>query len=133
MGKPERDIHAALEIDQLHGNVALVVVHGDDEIEFAAQGANEDGVGRVRAGAIDAEGARFLDGGRDDFGVLPAEEAMLAGMGIEAADRDARRAAAHPKQRIVAELDGANDVRAVETAGLLKRNVRADVDRCQLL
>ena len=113
--------------------MALVVIHGHDEIEFAAQGADKDGVGRVRAGAIDAERASFCDGGSDDFGVLPAEEAVLAGMRIEAANGDARRAAAHPVQRVVAELDGANDARAVEMAGLLERNMRADVNGCQLL
>ena len=51
-GQAERNIHAAGEVDELHGNVALVVIHGDDEIEFAAQGADKDGVGRVRAGAV---------------------------------------------------------------------------------
>ena len=85
------------------------------------------------AGAIDAEGASFLDGGSDDFEILPAEEAVLAGVRIETAYGNARRAATHPCERVVAKLDGADDARAVETAGLLERNMRADVDGGELL
>ena len=96
MGRPSETLTPPSKVDELHGNVALVVIHGHDEIELAAQGANEDGVGRVRAGAVDAERARFFNGGSDDVGILRAEEAVLAGVRIEAADGDARRAAAHP-------------------------------------
>jgi hypothetical protein len=69
--------------------------------------------GEWGAGAIDAEDAGFSNRGNDDFSVLPPKKAVFASVRVEAADRDARRAAAHPKQRIVAELDGANDVRPV--------------------
>jgi hypothetical protein len=68
----------------------------------------------------------------DDGGILRTEESVLAGMGIEAADGDAGSAAAHPQKRVVAQSDGLDDARAVELAGLLEGNVRADVDGCQL-
>ena len=54
-------------------------------------------------------------------------------MRIEAADGDARGAAAHPHESIVAEPNGLNDARVIEAAGLLEGNMRADVDGCQLL
>ena len=120
MGRPSETFTPPVEVYELHGNVALVVVHGDDEIEFAAQGADKDGVGRMRAGTVDAQRARLLDGGGDDGGILRAEESMLAGMRIEAADGDARGAAAHPQERVVAEPDGLDDTRAI-VAGRLAR------------
>src|SRR5258706_639607 len=42
----QRDIYRAFEIDQLHGNVSLIVVHGDHEVECAARRLQEDGIGR---------------------------------------------------------------------------------------
>ena len=94
-GDAEGDVDGGLEVDELHGDVALVVIHGDDEIEFAAQAADEDGVGGVGAGAVDAQLAGLFDGGGDDGGVLGAEEVVLAGVGIEAADGDAGWALQH--------------------------------------
>ena len=77
--------------------------------------------------------AGFFDRGGDDFGVLPAEEVVLAGVRVEAADADARRAAEHEAHGFGAELDGADDAAAVEVAGLLERDVRGDVDGGELL
>ena len=59
-GDAERDIDGALEVDELHRDVALVVIHRDDEVEFTADAAEKDGVRRVRAGAVAAEFGALL-------------------------------------------------------------------------
>ncbi len=128
----ERDVDPAVEIQELHGNVALIVIHGDDEIERPADSADENGVGRMRAGAIDAQCARFFNRGSDDVAILPAEEPVLAGVRIESADCDTRSAAPHPAHGVIAKLDGADDARAVEVACLLEWNMRGDVNCSQL-
>ena len=45
MGMPSETLTPPSKVEELHGNVALVVIHGDDQIEFAAQGADKDRVG----------------------------------------------------------------------------------------
>ena len=44
-GDTKRDVHRPLKVDELHRDVALVVVHGDDEVELFADASNEDRVG----------------------------------------------------------------------------------------
>ena len=87
----QRNVHRLLEVDGFHGNVALVVVLRDDQIELSAQGANKDGVGRQRAAAVDAQRARLLDGRSDHVQFLAPEEPVLSGVRIQGADADARR------------------------------------------
>src|SRR6185437_5910476 len=128
----ERDVYRAMEVDQLHRDVALVVIHRDDEVELAAYAADKDGVRRVGAGAVEALCARFVDGGRDDLGVLSSEEVVLSGVRVQAGDRDARCAAEHEGEGIRAKLDGAHDARAVELTGFLEGDVRGDVYGGQL-
>ncbi len=60
-GNAEGHVHGGLEVEELHGDVALVVIHGDDEIVRAVGGAEEDGVGRDGAFAVDAAGAAGFD------------------------------------------------------------------------
>ena len=95
---PESPVHffarlVVLEAQRLDGDVPLVVIHGDDDIKLAAAGAREQRVGGQRAGDAQALGARCLDGGHDRVLLLVAEEALLAGVRVEAGHRDARRAA----------------------------------------
>ena len=71
--------------------------------------------------------AGLFDGGRDDGGVLAAEEVVLAGVGVEAADGDAGWALQHELQGSVAEFDGADDALLVEFAGLFEGDVGGDV------
>ena len=60
----ERDVYRAFEIDQLHGNVALIVIHRDHQVIGAAHCLQEDGVGRMRPATGNSLGARGLDGGQ---------------------------------------------------------------------
>ena len=66
-------------------------MHDDRVVALAVHGLEEHGVGRVRAGGIDARRPRGLDRRGDVLGVLVAEQPVLAGVRVEAADRDPRR------------------------------------------
>jgi len=63
------------------------VIHGDDESNSPRR-ARTKWYRASGAGAANAQRARLLDGGSDDGGILRAEDSMLAGVGIEAADRE---------------------------------------------
>src|SRR6185312_7743741 len=117
-GNTKGNIDGGFEVDKLHGNVALVVIHGDDQIELAPQASYEDGVGGVRAGDVDAQRAGFGHRRSDELGVLRAKDAVLAGVGVESADADAGWTLPHPPESLVAKLDGANDAVLVEVAGV---------------
>src|ERR1035437_2446959 len=86
----ERDVHGFFEVDQFHRDVALIVVHGDDQVKGAANRLQENRVGSVRPAAGNALGARGSDRWDDDSLFLVAEKAMLAGVRVQAADGDAR-------------------------------------------
>ena len=57
-GQAQRDVHGLVEVEELHGDEALIVVERDDGVERAARGLAEDDVGHVRAGdgGVDARG-----------------------------------------------------------------------------
>ena len=127
-GDAERDVDGALEVDELHGDVALVVIHRDDKIKLTAKSAHKDGVRASAAGAVDAATLRFVDGGSDDLGILVPEEVVFAGVGIQAADGDARCMLEHQAHRLGAEFDGAHDALLLDFARLLERDVSGDMD-----
>ena len=102
----ERDVHRGVESDQLHGNVPLIVILGDDEVEGAAVGAVKNGVWRDRAVHVDTFRAGLRDGGRDLRLVLVTEQAVLAAMRIDAGDRDARPLQAKAAEMRMADADG---------------------------
>src|SRR4029078_12614825 len=54
--QPERDVDRLPEGDELHRYEPLVVVTGDDDVEVAAAGADENGVAGKRP--LDVQGAR---------------------------------------------------------------------------
>jgi hypothetical protein len=49
----ERDVDGTFEVDQLHRDVALIVVHGDHQVVGAPYREQEDCVRGMRAAAID--------------------------------------------------------------------------------
>src|ERR1700733_6106507 len=113
-GKTERDVHAAQrlpaagllvdgEAEQLHRNVALVVIHGDHGVELLRAQRYKDSVAGHRAVHIVSLFAEALDRRLDDIDVLPSEQAAFAAMRIERRDGDA--AARNPKrlERLVGE------------------------------
>ena len=86
----EGHIHAGVEGEELHRSVTLVVVHANDRvITPTVHGLEEHGVGRMRARHVEP----FVDGGFNGRGdavdVFVAEQAVFAGVGVEAAHRDA--------------------------------------------
>ena len=92
-GQAERHVDRAAEGEQLHRNQSLVVVAGNDGVEFAARGASEDRVAGKRAVDDGATRARAcLDGRPQDVGLFRSEKAFLAGVRVEA--RRARAAGA---------------------------------------
>src|SRR3972149_5330431 len=68
-----------LEAERLHGDVPLVVVHRDDDVELAAARAGEHGVRGRGAGDVEPRRPRRRDRRRDRGLLLVAEEAVLAG------------------------------------------------------
>ena len=64
---------AAVEADELHGDLALVVVHRQHGIELALIGAHENGVGRVRAIGVDAFALGLLNRGLNDLDFFTAK------------------------------------------------------------
>ena len=77
------------EAERLHGDMALVVVHRDHDVELAAARAREQRVGGQGTVHVEALAPRRLDGRRDLALLLVAEEPVLAGVRIEPAHRDA--------------------------------------------
>lgn len=132
-GDAERHINRGLEVEQLHGNVSLVVVHGHDQIMRAACGAEEDGVRGDGTFAVDAAGAAGFDCGLNELTVFGAEESVLACVGIEAADGDAGMRFAEEFHGLVAKLDGADDAVGVEITSFAQCDVSRDMDDAEVL
>ena len=82
---------AAVEAHQLHGDLTLVVVHGENGIEVAVLGPQEHRVRRERPLDREPLGSGLLDRRLDDVDLLATEIAAVARMRVEARDRDARR------------------------------------------
>ena len=126
----EGDVDAGFEAEDFDGGVALVVVHGDDDVEITAGGQIKKRVGGE--GALD-EPAFLLAGlnGGLDFGgfFAAAEEAVLAGVGIDAADADAGVGDAGVFEGEVGAGDGAFDEGGVDAVdGVEQADVGGDVD-----
>ena len=109
-GQAGVDGDAAFEAKQLYGDLALVVIHGDDAVELAAAGAQEDGVGRVGAGGGDVLFLGGFDGGTDDIDLFAAEEAAFAGVGVETGHGEAGRRQAATADGVVDETDGGQNL-----------------------
>jgi hypothetical protein len=88
-GKSEGNIYGTLKINQLHGNVSLVMVHGDHQVVGASRRLQENRIAGVRAAADDALTPRRLNGRGDGPPVLFAEQSVFAGVRIQAAYRNA--------------------------------------------
>jgi len=95
--------------------VTLVVVHRHDEIEVAADGPEEHGVGGERALRVDPGGLHGSNGRRDlRFFLAVPEQAVLSRVRVDRADRDPRRGDAGADQCIVSAPDGPFDQRRID-------------------
>ena len=84
------DIHRIVEMQQLQGNQPLVVVHADHRVAGPLNREVEQGVRAVRSARGDSLLLGRADRRRDQALFLVAEQALLAGVGIERQDRQAR-------------------------------------------
>jgi len=117
----------------LDRDVALVVIHGDDDIKFAAARTREQGVGGQRTDHAQALGARGLDGGHDRRLLLVAEEPVLARVRVQSRHRDARVATAEAEASSRARAGSSSArARASPIRHAAQRHVRGDVDHAQL-
>ena len=107
--EPRGHRHAAVEAAQLGRDLPLVVIHGDDAVIFAGEGLDIDGVGRKWPLAIDTRFCRRANGRADQIDLLPAEEAVFTGMGIECGNGDAGLFYTRTPHRAVNEFDRLDD------------------------
>ena len=89
-GQADGHVHSGVQAEHLDRDVTLVVVGGDDEIEFAFRTAQEDRVRRPRSAGVDSLLACRRDGGREALHLLAAEQPVLARVRIDAGDGDPR-------------------------------------------
>lgn len=125
-GEAKGGVYGGFEGDHLHGDVALIVIHADHGIEFLTAGRGEGGVGGHGAGDVNAFGGSGFQCGDDEaFFFTFTEQAVLAGVGIQAADEQLRSVAADEAQGVVGEFDDFEDAFAGDELGHF---VVADVD-----
>jgi hypothetical protein len=87
----ERDIHGLAERQQLDRNQSLVVIAGDDGVELAAGGADEHSVGRKGPPHVNPGSPAGLHGRRQHRTVFRTDDAVLAGVRVEARQGESRR------------------------------------------
>ena len=87
----------------------------------------------MRPRRVDAGATRGLDGRRNDLGVLIAEQAVLAGVRVQAADGDAG-AGQEKRQRAMRQFDDRTDARTAHARdGFGQRHVGADMGHGDIL
>ena len=89
MGSPPCTV-TPREAQQLDRDLALVVIHGDDGLELAGLGLQEDGVGRKRPLHRQAFLVQFAHRRRDDVDFLATAGAAIAAMRVEGGHGHAR-------------------------------------------
>lgn len=87
--KTTLNCNAALKRQQLHGNLALVMIHRNNAVEMLT--LQEDGVAREWSLYIDAFRLSFLDGWSDEVNFLSTEVSIFAVVWIQGTDAQARR------------------------------------------
>ncbi len=88
--EPEGHIHAALEIEQLHGNMPLIVIHADHRVILPAHRLEKNGVRSDRALAPDPLRLCVRNGGHHLFQLFGAERPMLSRVRVQSGHRDSR-------------------------------------------
>ncbi len=119
------NIDPALDIEGLERDQALVVVHADGGIVGRPRRLVEQGIGRVRAGGVDAGLPQRGDRGCDNRILLAAQCTGLAGMGVEAGKGEPRCGDPEiPAQRLGRDPPGGLDISDGKTGrDLRQRNM----------
>src|SRR5918994_1053296 len=99
------DVHAGVEAHQLDRDVSLVVVLHHHDVEHASTRPHQDRIRWMGAGGVDPFLSGVLDRGPYALRVLGAEEAVLAGVGVQAGHGYLRVLDAEPAHRGVGEPD----------------------------
>ena len=72
-GDADRNVDGVIEIEQLHRNVTLIVVHGHDQVITSARCLKEYSIWSCWPIAWDAVGTSCLDGRKNNIAVFPAK------------------------------------------------------------
>ena len=114
--------------------MALIVILRQNQIEGAVIGAVKHRIGRNRTLYVNPLGLRDLDARRDLHIILAPEQAVLAAMGIDARNRDARVFNAHAPQMAMTNADRLGHPLGRGPADrILQRNMGRDMDDIQPL
>ena len=89
-GQAQADIDAAVEVQRLHRDQRLVVIHAEDRVIGGARLGMEGRIGGERAQHAEALLLQGCECRADDVDFLAAHGAVLARMGIEAGEGEAR-------------------------------------------
>ena len=100
IGRPSVTFTAWPNATQLHRNQSLIVIARDDDVEFAARGAEEQGISRKRPGHVDAARPAGGDGRRHHL--LPPRRRTVHARPRADSARRRRSAARHAKTRQLA-------------------------------
>ena len=100
------DVDGPPEGHQLDRDEALIVVAGDHRVELALGGAAEHRVARNRVADVDAARAAALDRRHEHVFLLVADQAILAGVRIQAGQSQPRPRHPETRQLGVREGDG---------------------------
>jgi hypothetical protein len=132
-GYTEGCVDRRLEVQQLHRNMALIVVHRHHKVVRTMCGAEKDRVRRHRPFTIHAHRLAGFDGWLDELLILGAEQTMFSGVGIQPADSDARLGLSEQLHGLVAELDRFDDPFGVQFGCPTKAHVCRYMHYAQLL
>ena len=83
IGRPNVTLTAFPNASSLIGNQPLVVIAGDDRVEFASHRPHENGVRRTRSNDVDATRASGGNRRSQDVFVLRADQPVLARVRVE--------------------------------------------------
>src|SRR5699024_4274618 len=98
--------YRSIEVEGLRGDVALVVVLGENAVEPAGQPLMEDRIGGDRSRDLEVScSIHPLDCGAQDLDLLIAEGSVLTPMGIERCDGQPRRGDSVQLQGAVGSFD----------------------------
>jgi len=82
-GQPQRHINRVMKVNQLNGNQPLVVIHGNDGIEFTFVSAVKEGVGGHGADHLAGLVLESLNHRLNQLQFFTPKETALTGMRIE--------------------------------------------------
>src|SRR5206468_6563413 len=99
------DVHSLAEGHQLDGNQSLIVITGHHHVELATARADEDSIAWIWARHVYTAVAAQPNGRRDHRLLFAPEQAVFAGVRVQAGNCDARRGDAEARKLARGERD----------------------------